>query len=237
MCSENIYINGEYLKNNRTWGDEDSIWKSDIIIKLLHSNKIEPAEILEIGCGAGAILENISQKCSFTKSLKGFDISPQAIKMAKKRETQHLTFYCEDFSLRKDIHSDLLLVIDVLEHLDDFYDFLRKIKSLSKYFVFHIPLDLSCRTILKPHVMLQQRNTVGHIHYFSEEMVLWFLKDTGFEIIESEYTKPVVDTNVADSFKRWVKKTLRNFSFKVNKKISVKLWGGYSLMILAKQNQ
>lgn len=236
MESDNIYINGQYLKNNSTWGVEDSIWKSDMIIKLLQANKIEPAEVIEAGCGAGAILENLSKKFFFIKSLKGFDISPQAIEMAKTRETDRLTFYCEDVTLKKDIHTDVLLVIDVLEHLDDFYDFLRKIKSLSKYFVFHIPLDISCRTILKPHVMLQQRNAVGHIHYFSEEMVLWFLKDMGFDIIQYDYTKPVVDINAADSFKRWIKKILRNFSFRLNKKISVKLWGGYSLMILAKQS-
>jgi predicted TPR repeat methyltransferase len=235
MGRDNIYINGQYLKNNSAWGVEDSIWKSEMIIKLLQTNKIEPAEVIEAGCGAGAILENLSKTFSFIKSLKGFDISPQAIEMAKPRETNRLTFYCEDVTLRKDIHTDLLLVIDVLEHLDDFYDFLRKIKSLSRYFVFHIPLDLSCRTILKPHVMLQQRNAVGHIHYFSEEMVLWFLKDMGFDIIQCNYTKPVVDIKSADSFKRWIKKILRNFSFRLNKKISAKLWGGYSLMILAKQ--
>ncbi|HEY4876317.1 MAG TPA: hypothetical protein VIH86_12135, partial [Puia sp.] len=64
MESDNIYINGQYLKNNSTWGVEDSIWKSDMIIKLLQTNKIEPAEVIEAGCGAGAILENLSKKCS-----------------------------------------------------------------------------------------------------------------------------------------------------------------------------
>jgi predicted TPR repeat methyltransferase len=235
MDSDNIYINGQYLKNNSTWGVEDSIWKSDMIIQLLQYNKVEPTEVIEVGCGTGAILENLSKRCPFIKSLRGFDISPQAIEIARARQNNQLTFYCEDFTLTKDIRTDLLLVIDVLEHLDDFYDFLRKIKPLSRYFVFHIPMDLSCRTILKPHVMLQQRNAVGHIHYFSEEMVFWFLKDMGFDIIQYNYTKPVVDINPPDSFKRWVKKILRNFSFRLNKKISAKLWGGYSLMILAKQ--
>jgi len=47
MESDNIYINGQYLKNNSTWGVEDSIWKSDMIIKLLQTNKIEPAEVID----------------------------------------------------------------------------------------------------------------------------------------------------------------------------------------------
>jgi hypothetical protein len=100
--------------------------------------------------------------------------------------------------------------------------------------VFHIPLDVSARTIMKPHVLLQQRQSVGHIHYFSKEMAIWALQDTGYDIIDWVYTKPVVDVTRADSFKRFIKKTLRNISFAINKEWSVKKWGGYSLMILTK---
>src|SRR5579871_5257688 len=231
MINNNIYTNGRYLKNNSTWDVEDSPWKSDAIIDLLKSNRLEPADVIEVGCGVGGILDNLSRKCSFIQSLRGYDISPQAIEIAKKNESGKLLFFNEDITLQNDIHTDLLLVIDVVEHIEDFYGFLKKLKSLSEFFIFHIPLDLSCRTILKPHVMLQQREAVGHVHYFSEEMVFWFFKDMGYEIIDFEYTKPVVDVNPADSFKRAVKKILRNCSFGMNKKLSAKLWGGYSLMI------
>jgi predicted TPR repeat methyltransferase len=234
MNRSDIYTSGEYLNKNSTWNAEDSSWKSDIIIELMHQNNLKPADVIEVGCGAGGILENLSQKCSFIKSLRGFDISPQAIEIAKTRETAALAFFKEDLTLKQGVRTDLLLVIDVVEHLEDFYGFLKKIKPMSEYFIFHIPLDLSCRTILKPHVMLQQRQAVGHIHYFSEEMVLWFLKDCGFDIVQTKYTKPVTDVYPPGSFKRWVKKTWRNISFRLNKKVSVKIWGGYSLMILAK---
>jgi hypothetical protein len=65
-------------------------------------------------------------------------------------------------------------------------------------------------------------------------MVEWALLDTGYEIIDWVYTKPVVDVDPADSVKRGIKKILRNISFAVNKDWSVKKWGGYSMMILAK---
>ena len=126
------------------------------------------------------------------------------------------------------------MIIDVVEHVDDFYEFLRRLKTKGRNFVFHVPLDLSCRTIMKPHVLLQQRQSVGHIHYFTKEIVEWALKDTGFEIIDWVYTKPIVDIDSADSPKRWIKKILRNLSFAINKDWSVKKWGGYSMMILAK---
>ena len=87
---------------------------------------------------------------------------------------------------------------------------------------------------MKPHVLLQQRQSVGHIHYYSKEMAEWALQDTGYAIVDWVYTKPVVDINKPDSFKRFIKKTLRNISFSINKDWSAKKWGGYSMMILAK---
>jgi hypothetical protein len=67
-------------------------------------------------------------------------------------------------------------------------------------------------------------------------MVWWFLKDSGFTVVDWEYTKPITDIKKAGSFKQAIKKRLRNISFRLNKKISVKLWGNYSLMILSKAN-
>ena len=89
--------------------------------------------------------------------------------------------------------ADLVLVLDVVEHIDDVYSFLRRLRDKGSNFIFHIPLDMSCRTLLKPHVLLQQRTTVGHIHYFTEETVLWMLRDVGYEVEHFIYTKPDVD--------------------------------------------
>ena len=234
MNSSDIYINGTYLNNNPDWGIKDAIWKAGIISQLLKKNNITPKEIIEVGCGAGEILNALSKDLGKNIKLKGYDISPQAIAMAKKLENENLNFYNEDITLAQNIHTQLLLMIDVLEHVDDYYNFLGALKNESEFFVFHIPLDLACRTILKPHVLMQQRNAVGHIHYFTKEMVQWALKDKGYTILDWTYTKPVIDVDPPDSFKRRIKKILRNISFSINKDLSAKLWGGYSMMILAK---
>ena len=139
-----------------------------------------------------------------------------------------------DYTKMNEEQADLILVMDVVEHIDDVYSFLRKLRAKGRDFIFHIPLDLSCRTILKPHVMHQQRTSVGHIHYFTEETVLWMLKDAGYMTHYFIYTKPEVDLVKPGSVKQWVKKMLRKFSYAVNKKLSVKLWGGYSLLVYAK---
>jgi SAM-dependent methyltransferase len=232
--SNDLYTGGAYLTNNPTWDAADSAWKARFIYNLLQKNNIPLTEVTEVGCGAGGILSELSKTDSRIKSLTGYDISPQAIELAQKKATDKIIFFNEDITKREGLHTELMLLIDVLEHVDDFYGFLRKLRSKSNYFVFHIPLDLSCRTIMKPHVLLQQRQSVGHIHYYTKDMVMWTLQDTGFEIIDWLYTKPVVDKEPAGSFKRAVKKTLRNISFATNKDWSVKKWGGYSIMVLAK---
>lgn len=234
--SNDIYVNGEYFKNNPDWDVADAPWKTAVIFKLLQKNKVHPKTVIEAGCGAGGNLVELLKKDNSIEHLSGYDISPQAIGLAAEKTTDKISFFNEDITAKDHVHSDLMLVIDVVEHVDDFYGFLRKLRTKSAYFVFHIPLDLSCRTVLKPHVLLQQRQSVGHIHYFTKEMVEWALQDTGYRIMDWVYTKPVVDTQPADSVKRLVKKILRNISFGLNKDWSARKWGGYSMMILAKHS-
>jgi SAM-dependent methyltransferase len=234
LSSNEIYVNGEYFSNNPDWDVADAGWKTDVIVDLLLRNKVSPKQVIEVGCGAGENLVELSKKDKGIETLAGYDISPQAIGLANKKATDKISLYNEDITVKESIHADLMMAIDVVEHVDDYYGFLRKLKTKSDWFVFHIPLDLSCRTVMKPHVLLQQRQSVGHVHYYSKEMVEWALQDTGFEIIDWVYTKPVVDVQTPDSLKRFIKKILRNMSFAINKDWSVKKWGGYSMMILAK---
>jgi SAM-dependent methyltransferase len=233
LSSNDIYVNGEYFSNNPNWDIADARWKTDVIVGLLKRNKLSPKQVIEVGCGAGENLVELLKKDNNIEKLTGYDISPQAIELAAKKVSDKISFFNEDITNKENIHADLMLVVDVVEHVDDYYGFLRKLKTKSDWFVFHIPLDLSCRTVLKPHVLLQQRQSVGHIHYYTKEMVEWALQDTGYKIIDWVYTKPVVDVQPSDSVKRFVKKILRNISFAINKGWSAKRWGGYSMMILA----
>ncbi|MBL7700645.1 MAG: class I SAM-dependent methyltransferase [Ferruginibacter sp.] len=234
QSSNDMYVSGEYFKNNPDWDVADAKWKVDVILELLKKNNVKPKEVIEVGCGAGENLVELLKRDNSIEKLTGYDISPQAIELAAKKATDTISFYNEDLTTKENIHTNLMLVIDVVEHVDDYYGFLRELKTKSDCFVFHIPLDLSGRTVMKPHVMLQQRQSVGHIHYYTKEIIEWALKDTGYEIVDWVYTKPVVDIAPADSFKRFVKKTLRNISFAINKDWSAKKWGNYSMMILAK---
>ncbi|HSB93685.1 MAG TPA: class I SAM-dependent methyltransferase [Flavitalea sp.] len=229
--SNEIYLNGQYYSQNPGLGADDALWKATHITRLLKRNQIRPISVTEVGCGSGMILHHLMELNSSITEGHGFDISPWAITKARSIDNPALQFREGSLPTGK-LFSDLVLMQDVIEHVDDYYSFLRSLRDYGRHFVFHIPLDLSCRMLLKPHILKQARDTVGHIHYFSREMVLWALEDTGYTIIDWFYTKPLADTSPSPTIFRWFKKQLRKLSFALRPNLSADLWGGYSMMIL-----
>lgn len=141
-------INSDYLQANPTWHAEASEWKATQILKLLQRNNLQPKLIAEIGCGAGEILNQLHFKL-IDKSVHffGYEIAPDAIALCKKREKERLSFYQEDLTI-SDNYFDLLLLIDVVEHIDDYLGFINKSKTKAEYKVYHFPLDMSVLSIL-----------------------------------------------------------------------------------------
>ena len=232
--SDQFYTEGGYFDSNPDWHQEESKFKASLVLDFIKKFQLPTGLVVEVGCGAGEILAGLKENLPPGSVLKGYDISPHAIQIANKKAGPQLSYFLADYTKLNDASADLVLVLDVVEHIDDVYSFLRRLRDKGRNFIFHIPLDMSCRTLLKPHVLLQQRTSVGHIHYFTEETVLWMLRDVGFDVEYVIYTKPEVDLVKPGSFKQWLKKMLRKLSYSINKKLSVKLWGGYSALILAK---
>lgn len=232
--SDQLYTGDQYYEQNPGWHQEGSRYKAGKAAELIRKFRLPVNLVVEVGCGAGEVLVELGKQFPVETQLKGYDISPQAIRIASGKSTSQLKFYLEDYTRSTHEKADIVLILDVAEHVDDVYSFLRRLRDRGKNFIFHIPLDMSCRTLLKPHTLLQQRKQVGHIHYFTEETALWMLADTGYDVQHFIYTKPEVDITMPKSVKQWVKKMLRKVSYGINKKVSVKLWGNYSMMIWAK---
>ena len=152
--TEEIYTkeNGDYLQNNPTWHIEDSEWKAKQIIKLVERNQLKPKSVAEIGCGAGEILNQLHLKMPKDVNFSGYDISTDAIEFAKQREKQRLIFMHENL-LEIPENFDLLLMIDVFEHVEDYLGFLRSCKGKAKNTIFHIPLDITVQGVLRNRLM------------------------------------------------------------------------------------
>ncbi|WP_437316651.1 class I SAM-dependent methyltransferase [Sorangium sp. So ce385] len=232
MTSAGLYTEGGYLENNKTWHVEDSPWKAKQILRILEKNHIQPKVVYEVGCGAGEVLNQLHQQLPASVELHGYDISPQAFQLAKAREKDRLTFHLEDL-LEKDISCDVLMIIDVIEHVEDYYTFLRKLKSKAEYKILHVPLDLSVQAVLRMKPILDVRRNFGHIHYFVKQTALASLQEAGYEIVDDFYTAGSVELSNT-SFKAKLLRYPRRLLFALNQDFTARVLGGYSLLILAR---
>lgn len=225
-----IYQDGTYLKNNQAWHAEDSSWKAKHITTILHNNNVNPRNICEVGCGAGEILKQLSGIYKNTDFV-GYELSPQAFKLCKERESERIKYYLENI-FEQNAFYEVLLCIDVFEHVEDYMGFLKALKTKSTFKIFHIPLDVSVLAVLRL-AMISARQRVGHLHYFTRETALATLEDCGYEIVDSFYTTSFFDfppKTLKAKVARWPRKIV----FDMSPDLGVRLLGGCSLLVLAK---
>ena len=224
------YVDGAYLARNPHWHVEDSPWKARQIARILADNGVRPRSVVEVGCGAGAILAEL-QKALPDARLDGYDISPQAIALARPRENERLHFH--EGMPAGGTPADVMLVIDVFEHVEDPFAFLRALRGRAEHFVFHIPLDLSAQAVLRGKPIQRRRDVVGHLHYFTRETALAILAETGYTVADSRFTAGTLELPVESALAR-VARLPRRLLYAVAPDLAVRSLGGFSLLVLAR---
>ncbi|MCP5365543.1 MAG: methyltransferase domain-containing protein [Hyphomicrobiales bacterium] len=183
------YKHGEYLQKVPDWHAGDSPWKARKVLRILKQNNIQARSIADVGCGAGEILARLQQQLPDGTHFVGYDISPQAIAICENKSNDALQFRNVDF-LNADTQTfDVVLVLDVFEHVSNYLDFIYRLRARSEYFVFHIPLDINVEAVFRQsRPIMEMRTTYGHLHYFTTETALATLKDAGYTIEDCIFT-------------------------------------------------
>lgn len=226
------YLSGEYAEKNPDWDSHDSPWKAARIVELLNSHSLRPASIVEIGCGSGAVL--VSLRKDFPEAeMSGFDIAPDAARFWEKHADANIHFVLGDFFAEGKPAPDLILMLDVLEHLGNPFEFLAQLKDHCKTVVFHFPLDLSAFSVLRESPLLYVRDKVGHLHYFTKGLALALLDECGFEVIEARYTGAAFSVPQR-SLKTRLMGLIRRIGYAIHRDAGVRLLGGETLMVLAR---
>jgi SAM-dependent methyltransferase len=226
------YSSGEHLVKVPGWHIEESSWKARHITQMLKRHHLEPRTLCEVGCGAGEVLRLLQERMSAACSFWGYDISPQAIAMCKGRANERLHFKLADIRQEQGISFDLILVLDVVEHLEDYFSFLRDLKPRSTYKLFQIPLEISVQGVLRGKIFIRNRDRYGHLHHFTKETALRTLEDAGYEVQDysysPEYEMPgtVVQTNLM--------RLPRRLFFTLHQDWAVRILGGFRLLVLAR---
>ena len=226
-----IYTDGTYLRNNPEWHADDSAWKARHIASLLRRHAIDPASVAEIGCGAGEVLRSLSLEFPDAR-LTGYDISPNALRICSRKANERMSFRLGSL-LEAEERYDLALAIDVFEHVEDCFAFLRQLRTKAHYKVFHIPLELSALQVLRAQPLIEARRSVGHIHHFNKHTALATLEDCGYTVIDCHYTSGRTELGGL-GWKSRLLKAPREALFRMSPDLAARSLGGYSLLVLAR---
>jgi|SRR5271165_5687189 len=227
-----MYTDGTYLEKNPNWHTDESPFKASQILRMLEKNRLQPKTIAEVGCGAGEVLKLLQEQMDGECRFAGYDISPQAMEMCKSRANERLQFKLADISQEEGAFFDMILVLDVIEHVEDYLGFLRRIRPKSDLKIFHFPLDLSVQAVLRKRGLLRRRENHGHLHYFTKETALATVKETGYELVDYFYTPRCIE--LAKETIQKIARLPRIICFSIHQDLAARILGGYSLLILAK---
>lgn len=228
---ESRYTDGRYLADTADWHEADAAWKAGHIRRMITLAGAAPASIGDLGCGAGGILHHLKQLMPAT-AMTGYDISPQAIDIASRRARPGLDYRVAGLEGLTGVRHDLMLMIDVFEHVPDYLGFLGRARPLADAFVFHVPLDLWAAGLIDERLIMSRRRGVGHLHYFTKTTALATLEDCGYRPRHCFFT----DSGFFPPDRSW-KARLRDAPHRLLHRLApdlaVRLLGRHSLMVWA----
>lgn len=226
-----IYNDGTYLRNNPRWHADDSSWKAGHVARMLRGNGIAPASVCEVGCGAGDVLRHLARVLPAATRFVGYEISADAYALCSRKAGGNLQFRLGNV-FEDSERFDVAMAIDVFEHVEDYFTFLRQLRTKAAHKVFHIPLELSALMVARERPLIEQRRAVGHIHHFSKETALATLEDTGYRVIDHCYTSGRTELP-GIGWKTRLLKWPRQALYAMNADAAARVLGGYSLLVLA----
>lgn len=228
----NFYTSGDYFQNNPTWDIEDSKFKFTKLKDIILKNHINFKSICEVGCGAGEIL-SLFKNNFHDIDVYGYDIAEGLKKFWDDKKDINL--YNQDFVKNNQKKYDIIFFSDVIEHLDNPFEYLQYSKSHSKYIIIYLPLDLSIRSLIFDKLIIRQVDNVGHINFYTKNIFLNLLKHKGFNVIDFFFNNPHKFKKNNLSSGQLLSKYFRIFlNFILPKNLYATIFGGETITILIK---
>lgn len=229
--TDSIYRNGRYLQAHPTWHEEDSPWKAEQVALMLERNGLEPSQICEVGCGAGRVLVSLRDRLPASVHFFGYEISPHAYALTQDIDEDRIQFFLADL-LDESLTYELVCCLDVVEHVEDYLGFLRRLRPRGRLKLFHLPLEITVERLLRTNGFMKVRQRFGHLHHFTRQSALASLEDTGYRVIDWFYT-PSELVLPPKSLGQRLARIPRRFVYLLHKGLAARTTGGVSLMVLA----
>ena len=172
----------KYLSNKPLMRFLNNKLKRDIILTLKNLN-LNIKNILDIGCGEGFITSEVAKNFPKTK-ITAIDPKEQYLNYAKKfNNLPNIRYEKKDLSYKFNRKFDLVIITEVLEHLPNPEESLKKTKRLSKKFILiTVPNEPFFRigNLLALKYAKRLGNTPGHLHNWSKNQLYKILTKLNF---------------------------------------------------------
>lgn len=146
---------------------------------------LKPNKVLDVGCGEGITIKKLKEE-KIGKTYEGVDPLPEALKLAKRvdPETKYTKASIYDLPY-KDNSFDLVLCMEVLEHLDKPDKALSELKRVSSKYVYitvpHEPWFLLSQLFRGRHIA-RFGNHPEHINHWTPWTINSLVKSKGLEV-------------------------------------------------------
>jgi SAM-dependent methyltransferase len=133
------------------------------------------AEVGEVGCGSGLILSHLAQ--AYQKSADGFELNLHALKLCPQLPGD--LYIYDIFQRHADLvgRYDLLMMMDVLEHIEDEVSFLQAVQDHLKpggFLIIGVPM--------RQHLYSAYDKADGHFRRYSQPYLRSVVEKAGFTV-------------------------------------------------------
>ncbi len=205
----------EYWKSRidkKDYKRDGAIWRFNELSEVI-SIKGDLKSVLEIGAGTGMNLRLLNNKYE-CENIYGLDLAKPGLEIINKELPEvHVIQSDAQFLPIKDKAMDLVLLIDILEHLEKPNLTLFEAKRVGKYVALKIPLEKAMISTLFSN--LKKRERVGLKHHKGGHLYEWKKKDAIRLLTRSGLT--IINYKLSDP-----PESIRYYGYKEQKKKFIK---------------
>jgi len=230
-----LYAGGHYF-SDPTRHAGDAQFKASTFVTLLQRT-LPPSQTVvdsyvDVGSGSGDAARLVTaglRAAGFTVSRAyGYDVSPH---IALVTSSDGVEFVHGDFG-DASIFVDLVTLFDVIEHVPEPTEFLRRISRRCRIVGLHIPLDDSLNAGMRDLFRGKVKNP-GHITFMDGVSALNLLASAGLRVLDYQYTMSFDAPSGQASLAARVLVPLRRMLGGISPWLLSKTLGGASLMVIA----
>lgn len=174
----------DYYKVHNTFHSEDAPRKFSELKQLISEEKFE--KIVDLGCGGGYVTRLVKKEYK-PKEIIAVDVSREAIKHAKSQDKGNTHYKVADAFEFESKDTDLVIITDLVEHVEEPKKLLKHISKYSKELIVRIPLELTFSNTLFKTLGIKDeyskfREKYGHLHHYTVKSFLDQVESSNWKV-------------------------------------------------------